>query len=268
MRLDVTGFVRTPGEVEAIQDRMSTNRYLDTRALSVRYLTAPAIVERILPPGLEPTDQPLAEVEIVEVGRSNCVGSFAGGGLYVRARHEDTIGWYCLSMPMSTDRAVRWGRDVLGEPKKQAAVSLERTDDGITGQATRYGESLLLLDATMETSREATSGTRTVFHYKYLPDATGRGFQFDPTLVKVSFESRVHRFETGSGSVTLGRTTHDPLEDVEVEELRGAAYTEADLVSDQTNLTTVDPEAFLPYAFGGGGMDDWLALDEASGGRN
>ena len=259
----MTGFVRSSDEVAAIRDRMAANRFADTRSVSVRYRTRPAVVEEVLPPGLAPTDEPLVEAEVVEVGRSNCVGSFSGGGLYVQAEHEGTVGDYCLWMPMSTDVAVRWGRDLFGEPKKRAAVRLDRDDDEVTGRVARHDQSLLHVDATMETRRDTTPAPRTVFHYKYLPDATGRGFQFDPTLVRVDFESDLHRFETGPGSVTLGRTEHDPLGDVTVEETLGAAYAEADLTSSQTVLSTVDPEAFAPYAVARG-ADDWLALDDRS----
>ncbi|MFC7157571.1 acetoacetate decarboxylase family protein [Halomarina halobia] len=259
----MTGFVRSNAEVAAIRDRMAENRFVDTRSVSVRYLTRPDVVEEVLPPGLTPTDEPLVEAEVVEVGRSNCVGSFAGGGLYVQAEHEGTVGFYCLWMPMSTDAAVRWGRDLFGEPKKRAAVRLDRDGDEVAGRVARHDEYLLDVDATMETRRDATPAPRTVFHYKYLPDATGRAFQFDPTLVRVDFESDLHRFETGPGSVTLGRTAHDPLGDVAVEETRGAAYIEADLASSQTVLKTVDPDVFAPYAFARG-ADDWLALDDLS----
>lgn len=256
----MTGFVRSPEEVTAIQDRMAENRFVDTHSVSVRYLTDPDVVERVLPPGLTPTDDPLVEAEVVEVGGSNCVGSFAGGALYVQAAHGDDIGYYCLWMPMSTDTAVRWGRDLFGEPKKRAAVRLERDGDDVSASATRHGEELLGIDATMETRRSVDPSPRTVFHYKYLPDATGRGFQFDPTLVRVDFESDLHRFETGTGSLSLGHTAHDPLSDLGVESVLSTAYAEADLTSSQTVLTTVDPEAFAPYAFARG-ADDWLELD-------
>ncbi|MFC5973495.1 acetoacetate decarboxylase family protein [Halomarina salina] len=257
----MTGFVRSSEEVAAIRDRMATNRFVDTRSVSVRYRTRQDVVEEVLPPGLDPTDDPRVEAEVVQVGRSNCVGSFDGSGLYVRAEHEGTVGSYCLWMAMSTDAAVRWGRELLGEPKKRAEIGLDRDGDEVAGRVARRGEHLLGVDATTDSRRDIDPAPRTVFHYKYLPDVTGGGFQFDPTLVRVDFESDLHRFETGPGAVTLGRTDHDPLADVTVEETLGAAYAEADLTSSQTELATVDPEAFAPYALARG-ADDWLALDD------
>ncbi|WP_276258881.1 acetoacetate decarboxylase family protein [Haloglomus litoreum] len=260
----MTGLTPTHDEIERIQDRMATNRFDDIRAVSIRYLTQPSIVDRLLPPGLEPTDEPLVEAEVVTVGRSNCVGAFAGGGLYVRAQHDGEVGNYCLTMPMSTDEAVRWGRELLGEPKRQASVELERNGDEISGHITRHGEPLLGIEATMESRRGSSTGSQSVFHYKHLPAVTGRGFQFDPVLVRVRFASELDRVETGTGSIRLGRTPHAPLDRIEVANVRGASYYEGRLTSSQEELTTVDPDEFLPYALGGPGTYDWLALDNLS----
>lgn len=260
----MSGFVRSSEEVEQIHERFAENRFFDARRLAVRYLTRPSIVDHVLPPGLEPADEPLVQVDVVEVGRSNCVGSFAGGGLYVRAQHDGRIGNYCLAMPMSTDAAITWGRELFGEPKKRSSVDLERDGDDVAGRIRRHGEPIVEIDATMDTERAVDPEPRTVFHYKHLPDVTGDGFQFDPTLVAVTFESDLHQFETGTGSVSLATTEHDPLGEIEVEELRGASYSVADIYSSQESLTMVDPDAFRPYAFGTGRVDDWLVLDDLS----
>jgi acetoacetate decarboxylase len=261
----MTGFVRTDEELAEIRDRQARNRFLDTRALSVRFRTDPAIVERVLPPGLEPAGEPTARAEVVEVGRSNCVGGFAGGGLYVGARHGDLTGEYCLWMPMSTVTAIVWGRELLGEPKKLAEIDLERDGDRVTGRVVRHGESVLELDATLEAERPvdgADDDPATVFHYKYQPDVSGEGFQYDPTLVRSVLESDLDHLETGTGTVELASTVHDPLGDLPVESVRGVAYTESDLVVSGENLTTVDPEAFAPYAFGTGRAEDPLAFPD------
>jgi acetoacetate decarboxylase len=113
----------------------------------------------------------------------------------------------------------------------------------------------------MERERTVDPDPRTVFHYKHLPDVAGNGFQFAPTLMAVTFDSDLRRFETGEGSLSLATTEHDPLGEIEVVEPLGAAYSVADIVSSQRALTRIDPEAFLPYAYGGGRVDDWLALD-------
>jgi acetoacetate decarboxylase len=252
-------FLRPEAEGTAIREAVSRPKFLDATALTVSFRTDPDAVERLLPPGLEPADRPLARAEVVSVGRSNCVGPFDGGGLYVRARHGDREGAYCLSMPMSTDAAVRWGRETLGEPKKRAEVTLDWTGDRARGTVTRHGERLLDIDARLTEPQEPGSGETTVFHYKYLPAAGGEGFHADPALVAVTLESEQTSAERGSADLSLGSTVHDPLGSIPVETVRGATMAETDISLSAEEVTTVDPEAFEPYAFGVG-MDDWLAL--------
>jgi hypothetical protein len=57
----------------------------------------------------------------------------------------------------------------------------------------------------------------------------------------------------------LGETAHDPLAEVEIVEVISVAYSEADSYARTRSLTTVDAEAFLPYAYGK--VDDWTVLD-------
>ena len=175
-------FLRPEAEGTAIREAVRRPKFLDATTLTVSFRTDPDAVERLLPPGLDPADRPLARAEVVSVGRSNCVGPFDGGGLYVRARHGDREGAYCLSMPMSTDAAVRWGRETLGEPKKRADVTLDWTGASARGTVTRHGERLVDIDARLTGSQEPRSGEATVFHYKYLPAASGEGFHTDPDI--------------------------------------------------------------------------------------
>lgn len=254
-------FVRTEEEVDRVLEAVQEPRFLDATLLTVGFRTDPAVVEELLPPGLEPVDEPLARAEVVSVRRSNCVGAFDGAGLYVRARHGDREGLYCLSMPMSTDSAVRWGRETLGEPKKRADVSLDREPGRVVGQAERDRTTLVSLRANLDAEREPRPGTTTVFHYRSLPAVDGSGLAADPELVAVTIKSDPSRVETGSAGVTLGSTDHDPLADLPIETVRDASLVETDLVLGAEVVTTVDAEAFLPYAFGVG-MDDWRALGD------
>ncbi|WP_226008187.1 acetoacetate decarboxylase family protein [Natrinema salinisoli] len=257
----MTGFVRSEDEIEAIQERMAENCFYDAKQVAIRFRTRESILERILPPGLEPTEEPVIRVDVVDVGRSNCVGSFCGAGVYVRAHHDGHVGEYCVTMPMSTEAAITWGRELFGEPKKKAAISLERTENEVNGRVSRGDGALIEIDATMETERQLDPKPQTIYHYKSLPDVTGRGFQFDPMLIRVTLDSDLHAYESGSGSLSLGADPASPLDELEIEEILGASYTEADLRSTQENVTTVDPESFLPYAFGTGRSNDWLELD-------
>ena len=253
------GFVKTSEEIARIQAALHEPRFFSSQMLSVQYRTKPDIVRRVLPPGLEPTDEPLVTVMVGRWGRSNCVHAFAGGGLYVQARHGQHVGDYCLAMPMSTDAAIIFGRELFGEPKKQATTMLERKGNRLRGKCVRYGRPIISIDATMDSRENVTQGGFVNFHYKFLPSADGLGLQWDPALVMATFETTVTLSEKGRARLVLGNTIHDPLGDIEIVEIVGASYVEGDIVSHCRTLASVDAREFLPYAYGK--IDDWTALD-------
>jgi acetoacetate decarboxylase len=227
--------------------------------VTVQYLTRPEIVRKVLPPGLQPTDTPLVTVMVGRWGRSNCVHAFEGGGLYVQARHKDHVGDYCLAMPMSSDAAIIFGRELFGEPKKQATTTLERKGNQIRGQCVRYGKPIITVEATMEAKDDVTEGGFVNFHYKFLPSADGTGLEWDPALVMATFRTRVTHAEKGKGTVTLANTIYDPLGEIEVVKLLEASYVEGDIDSRCETLAHVNAAEFLPYAYGK--IDDWSRLD-------
>jgi acetoacetate decarboxylase len=253
------GFVKTPEEIARIQAALREPRFYSAQMLSVQYRTKPQIIRRVLPPGLEAVDEPLVTVMIGRWGRSNCVHAFEGGGLYVRARHGQHVGDYCLAMPMSTDAAIIFGRELFGEPKKQATTTLERRGNRIRGKCVRYSKPILAIDATMERKENASKGGFVNFHYKFLPSADGTGLEWDPVLVMATFETEVTLQETGRAKVTLGNTIHDPLGEIEIVEITSASYVEGDIVSRCETLATIPAKQFLPFAYGK--IDDWSALD-------
>src|SRR5437870_13596501 len=130
-------WVKSAAEIKRIEDRLATPAFTKGKFLTVLYLTRPEIIKQVLPPPLEPTDEPLVSVGVASFDDSNCVGAFSGGALCVRARYKDLEGEYCLAMPMSTDVAIIFGRELFGEPKKQAKVRLESDGDVTRGTISR-----------------------------------------------------------------------------------------------------------------------------------
>lgn len=128
-----TKWVKTPEEIETIEERLAHPAFLDGRTLTVTYLTRPELIRAVLPPPLEPAGDPLVSVGVGAFGRSNCVGAFAGGWVDIRARYQGIEADYCLAMPMSTDVAIIFGRELFGEPKKQGRVRLESDGDVTRG---------------------------------------------------------------------------------------------------------------------------------------
>lgn len=253
------GFVKTREEIARIQATLAEPHFFSAQMLTIQYLTKPEIVRHVLPPGLQPTAQPLVTAMVGRWGRSNCVHAFAGGALYVRAQHKDYVGDYCLAMPMSTDAAIIFGRELFGEPKKQATTTLERQGNTLRGSCVRYGQPIISITATMERQEPIGESGFVNFHYKFLPKSDGQGLEWDPVLVMATFKVKVSRAEKGRGQLSLGHTVHDPLGEIEIVELLEATYTEGDIYSRCQTLATIHAAEFLPYAYGK--IDDWTALN-------
>ena len=114
-------------------------------SLTAIYETDPDLIAAVLPPPLEPGDEPLVRVSVASVDLGAGRPPFGAGTFAVQARHEGTVGNYPLVMPMTTEQSVVGGRETFGEPKKLAQVELVRDGDRITGKVTRLGTTFLEL---------------------------------------------------------------------------------------------------------------------------
>src|SRR5436190_16383579 len=108
------------------------------KTLVTWYETDPEIVAAVLPPPLEPTDEPLVRINIAQVQMRP--DYLLGASVFsVRCKHEGTEGLYDLTMVMTTEAAVTGGREAFGEPKKRGQLTLDRDRAHVSGRVTRNG---------------------------------------------------------------------------------------------------------------------------------
>jgi len=243
-------FVKTPDEVASIQAIYSRPQFMATRSLTVMFETTPEAVRALLPPPLEPTPEAVGSAWVGEIGNSNCVGPFLGAALYIRARYRDIVGNYCLTMPMSTDTAVIFGRELYGEPKKLAKIIFEQQGEHVWGSAERYEIRYMSLRGRMEGPGPTGRHQMSTFHFKYLPRPDGAGFDHPPVLVHIDTEVSIQNSQSGKGELVFRDSPHDPVADIPVTQVMGATFTEGVSYTRGRVLCQVDPDAFLPYAFG------------------
>jgi len=252
-------WIKNAEQIRKIEATLQAPIFADARWLAVQYLTRPEIVREVLPPPLEPAAEPLVTAGIGTLGRSNCVGAFDGGMLCVRARYKEVEGDYCLAMPMSTDVAIIFGRELYGEPKKQARVRLHSDGDVVRASVERMGIEYMSLEARLSETLPIQGPTYADrFHFKFMHAADGRGLEFDPILVHAHFTQHVRVHRRGLGKVIFKPSHHDPLGEIEVVELRGATYFEGDIHAEARRLATVEAARFMPWAFQN--IDDYSAL--------
>jgi acetoacetate decarboxylase len=252
------GFVKTAEEIARIEDALSHPRFVNGEMLSVAFLSDPDVVAGVLPPPLEAIDEPLITA-MVGRWQSNCVGDFCGGAIYVAARHEGILGSYVLAMWMDGDVPTIYGRDLFGEPKKLAASRLHRRGDEYSAWLERGGVRLLELRAELPTELGPSASEGVNFNFKARPAANGIGLEEDAILTRATFHTIVRKARTGSGTLALNGTIHDPVDELPIASIVSASYVECDLIASCTAVATVPGDVFLPYHHGR--HDDWSALD-------
>ena len=252
------GFVMTPEDIARIEVPLSRPRFVSAQMLSVDILTDPDWVARVLPPPLEPADVPRVRAMI---GRwqSNCVGDYNGAGLYIPARYDGVEADYVLSMWMSTDQAVIFGRELYGEPKKLGQSQLHRDGDRLNAWVERGGVRLMELEVELENDAGPTEVSFKNWNFKARPAANGVGLEDDAILTLASFDNEWVVNAEGRGTVRFTGTVHDPLDEIEIRATTRGAYLEGKLISSCESITTVPADDFLPYAYGR--MDDWSHLN-------
>lgn len=250
-------FVKTADQVARIQDALQNPRFVDAEMLTVDFLTDPAWVAHVLPPPLEAGGQPRVTA-MVGRWRSNCVGDFAGGALYIAARFGEIAGDYVLSMWMDGDQPTIYGRDVFGEPKKLAASRLHRSGNRMSGRIERHGTVLVDIAADLSLDNGPGRVTGVNFNVKARPAADGLGLEEDAILTLAGFDNQVRVSREGSGAVTLHGTVHDPLDEIAVSQVLRGAYMEGDLHAHARSAARIPAADFVAYHYGR--MDDWSAL--------
>jgi len=242
-------FVQTAEDIERIQAIYSRSHELGLRTLTATFETTPETIAAILPPPLEPSPNPVGMVWVRDIGNSTTVGPYTEAGLAVRARYREITANYVLSLPVSTPAALLFGRDLYGTPSKLARVVFEEQDDHVWGSAERHEIRFLSVRGRCNEGAPAGRDETGFFYFKYLPRPDGTGFDSPPVLVHAIEDVALKTARRGRGEVVFRDSVHDPVSDIPVRQVIDAVYTEGHLYRSARVIATVDPKAFLPFAF-------------------
>lgn len=190
--------------------------------LIATFETDPDVIAAVLPPPLEPPDEPLARLTIASVDMQRPgIPVFGAATFAVMAKHEGTVGDYALVMVMTTEQSVIGGRETFGEPKKIGDVTLERDGKNVIGKVTRLGTTFAEVSGTAsETMANPADGRRTSFYFKFLPSPDGKGFDSEPSLVYCHRDETTRMIERVDGDVVLRESRFDPVADFPVGKIR------------------------------------------------
>jgi acetoacetate decarboxylase len=215
--------------------------------LVATFETDPDILASVLPKPLEPSSRPLAKATF---GRVDIPGlpTFGAGSFSVQCTHEDTVGYYCLVMPMSTEQSVIGGRETFGEPKKIGQVTVEVDGDAIRGSMTRMGVTFAEFAGRITEALEVPAPeTRTDFYFKALPAPDGKGLDSDPSLVYCTREETVRWVKRCDGELVLRDSRFDPVADLPVRSLVEVTVGERNSIQRGRIHSTVPARWIVPF---------------------
>ncbi len=243
------GFVKTADEVTALEEFYRNPRWL-LDGIQVQFETTEEFVRSVLPPCLEPTPAPGG---VVSMGRwqSACCGEFETACVFVNAVHEGDVGVYTLTMIVTGDTPVTWGREVWGEVKKTGQIGYYPSDTHFYGYAERNGTRLIQIDAELGGTSQAHAGKGWAFEIKAYPSATGVGLEYDPLLVKMSIDSPDATVQEATAKITLDGNQFDPLDTVPIVRVgRAVRVSGTPIYKVEDVITLPDRDAYIPYVYG------------------
>jgi len=258
-------FKKSLEEIKKKKEKLRTTVFKDAEMLTVLWETKMEIVERLLPPPLEPVSMPVVMAFIVHYPSTNQGLPYYEGALTLRCQYEGTPGNYYLAMPVTDDRAMIGGREIFGFPKKMANVHLERNDKEVYAYTERLGVKNMEIKADLSQKFNNPDTPKIIkelgllpgrrkntinYNYKYFPAPNKKGFDYNPWLVRQETSVSPKGMEMGHAEISLNSTPHDPWAEVEIVDIYGALYLKTDNeMLPGEKLAEVDPDDYLPYSY-------------------
>jgi acetoacetate decarboxylase len=252
------GYVKTAEELDGLARLLGAPAFLNGEALTVEFTTDPDVVRRLLPPPLVPAEEPTGMITIGAF-QGNAIGDYAGGSLYLSARHGEVEGGYPVTLWMDSEAAVHYGREIFGEAKKFGRCRIYRGRERCVASVERGGAYMRLRAEDLGPEEGPTEAERTAFNYRSRTAADGAGLDAPAQLTHTVFSSRVRRQWIGKGRIELRGSANDPVEEIPIRSVGRAVFAELDTTARCRVAATVPPEDFLPYHYGR--VDNWATLD-------
>jgi acetoacetate decarboxylase len=241
-------------------DKLESADFYGTETLSVFWETKQDVVERLLPPPLEPTDTPIARAYVCEFPRTNFGISYQETALMLLCKYKGEMGVYILAMHVDNDMAMALGREMFGYPKKMAEIKFKKRRVGASGWGKRRGVKVVDMgskvmksvseEEAIEMQLGVNEGQNMVFLFKHFPAQDAGGFDYQPRLVSSPVAFKRESIAVGHGKIRFESSKYDPWNEVEVVKMLGASYTVADtsMLKGEV-LTEVDTDEFKPYSY-------------------
>jgi acetoacetate decarboxylase len=212
------------------------HRWQGVRMAVFPFTPRPGAVERILPPGMEPTEGP-GVITLLSYPETDFQHPFKEAVVLVPVRVDETLGNYVPYIYVTTDEALIPGREIAGFPKKLAEVEWGRDGDRVHGTVTRWGRKILSVEGRVQgpmPEAPAAGGEggpgpgAPALNYKLVPGPAGE-IEIEE-ITKVQLEIIPREQEIGQAQLRSEPSDLDPIADL-VPEAEGAMIV---MLSDNT----------------------------------
>jgi acetoacetate decarboxylase len=158
-------------------------------------------------------------VHLYRMHDADWFGVYGESAIQIPAVHEasGTAGAYSPLLFVESDGAVAAGREIYGQPKKGATITLAPEGDLLVGRVTRNG--IDVLTATMPYKQrqataadlEAHASFRTNLNLKVVPSVDGEGAAVAELTARTLEDVVVHEAWRGPGTVELRPNAQAPV---------------------------------------------------------
>jgi acetoacetate decarboxylase len=256
-----SNYVKTPEEICKLLAVYAEPKFFAATTMNFLYETHPDAIAALLPPPLQATGSSVVTVSSSLNAQSNCIRDFAGTMVLVPCQYQGVEGMYIVHQVMDTDRAIIFGRELMGEPKKYGVTTLAVNGSRIDASAERFGQRYITVTGELERDVDVTQlpTHMSVYFFKFMPACDGSGLEFDPILVRNRARVVYHWIKEGRGEICFKKTLHDHVHELECLRPVALYYGLLDITGSSSRVATVSKDAFLPYAFAN--IDNYLLLD-------
>lgn len=192
--------------------------------LEMTYLTEPEVIAEILPPPLTVPPEPRVHVRFTSIESDGVVHERVCSFL-VEAMYGDTLGQWCMVMPIDLADAIALSRERYGEPKKLAQLEFARDGKHVHASVTRQGVTFIeVVGDVVATEPTPAPYPLTHYWYKFLPAVSGTGFDAGPFLVVLHQAMKPESCERVEGKLVLRDLPGTPVADLPVVEQESIRY--------------------------------------------
>lgn len=144
-------------------------RFRDVSVLTAFYRTDPTTIDRLLPAPLHRIGDVVA-VHTYRMGDVEHMGALNECNVMIGAALErpdgsKVVGGYTVAQFVTSDMALAHGREVHGQPKKLARITLENRDDLVVGTVERNG--IEIVTATLPYKQQPATSTELTARFDF-----------------------------------------------------------------------------------------------------